>query len=109
MTDIPCKRIWEGAVGITLTPRQQKNGEYFWTFSFVRAYKRKGSEKWEYAQHYAQNHADALGKVLSRAFQFMEQTEPSSFVVESEIPEKNGVDDNLAGAQMPPISESTSA
>ena len=84
MKTVPCQRFWEGAVGITLTPRKQKSGEYFWTFSFVRAYKRQGSEKWEYAQHYGQKHAEALGQVMSKAFQFMEQNSPNQFVEEWE-------------------------
>jgi hypothetical protein len=41
MSQLPCKRFWEGPVGITLKPQKQHSGEYFWTFSFTRAFKPK--------------------------------------------------------------------
>ena len=96
MSARPCKRIWEGAVGVTLTPRQQKNGEMFWTFSFVRAFKREGSEKWEYAQHYGQRHSAALGRVMSKVFQFMEQNDPAQFVAEWEAARETATEVSLA-------------
>ena len=60
-------------------PRKQHSGEYFWTFSFTRAFKRKGKETWEYTNFFGHKHATALGKVMSRAMQFMEQTAPDEF------------------------------
>ncbi len=108
MKTVPCQRFWEGAVGITLTPRQQKSGEYFWTFSFVRAYKRKGSEKWEYAQHYGQKHAEALGLVMSKAFQFMEQNAPSQFVDEWEAAKAVDPEEMLDGMKLPPADATVS-
>ena len=79
MSQLPCKRFWEGAVGITLMPRKQHSGEYFWTFSFTRAFKRRGKETWEYTDFFGQKHAAALGTVMSRAMQFMEQNAPDQF------------------------------
>lgn len=108
MKEIPCQRFWEGAVGITLTPRQQKSGEYFWTFSLVRAYKRQGSEKWEYAQHYGQKHAEALGQVMSKAFQFMEQNEPSQFADDWEAAKAVNPTEMLDGMKMPPADTTAS-
>ncbi len=102
MQTVPCKRFWEGAVGITLTPRKQNSGEYFWTFAFVRAYKRKGSEKWEYAQHYGKKHAESLGQVMSRAFQFMEQNEPAQFVDEWEAANAAESSEVLGGTRLSP-------
>ncbi len=79
MSQLPCKRFWEGAVGITLMPRKQHNGQYFWTFSFSRAFKRKGKETWEYTDFFGHKHAANLGTVMSRAMQFMEQNAPDEF------------------------------
>ncbi len=79
MSQLPCKRFWEGAVGITLMPRKQHSGEYFWTFSLTRAFKRQGQETWEYTDFFGHKHAVALGTVMSRALQFMEQNAPDQF------------------------------
>jgi hypothetical protein len=66
-------------VGITLKPQKQHSGEYFWTFSFTRAFKRRGKETWEYTDFFGQKHAAALGNAMSRAMQFMEQNAPDQF------------------------------
>ncbi len=79
MSQLPCKRFWEGPVGIMLKPQKQHSGEYFWTFSFTRAFKRKGKESWEYTGFFGHKHAAALGTVMSRAMQFMEQNAPDQF------------------------------
>lgn len=79
MSQLPCKRFWEGPVGIMLMPRKQHSGEYFWTFSFTRAFKRKGKETWEYTDFFGHKHATNLGTVMSRAMQFMEQNAPDEF------------------------------
>lgn len=81
MSNMPCKRFWEGQVGITIAPRKQHNGNYFWTFSLVRSYRR--NDKWEYTQFFGQKHAEALGRVMSKALQFMDQTDATAFVTES--------------------------
>ena len=81
MSDTTCKRFWEGAVGVALSPRKLANGSYFWTFSLVRSYKR--NDKWEYTQHFGQKHAEALGRVMCKALQFIEQTDATAFVTES--------------------------
>ena len=79
MSQLPCKRFWEGPVGITLKPQKQHSGAYFWTFSFSRAFKRKGHQTWEYTDFFGHKHAAALGKVMSRAMQFMEHNAPDEF------------------------------
>jgi hypothetical protein len=79
MSQLPCKRFWEGPVGITLKPQKQHSGQYFWTFSFTRAFKRKGKESWEYTDFFGHKHAANLGTVMSRAMQFMEQNAPDQF------------------------------
>jgi hypothetical protein len=81
MSDMPCKRFWEGCVGITISPRKLANGNYFWTFSLVRSYKR--NDNWEYTQHFGQKHAEALGRLMSKAFQFMEQNDATRFVCDA--------------------------
>ena len=99
MSNATCKRIWEGTLGITITPRQKRNGDYFWTFSLVRAFRRTRDANWEYAHHYGQEHAKALGTLMSRAFQFMEQTDPARFLA-------NAMTDKPDGKVPPPESES---
>ena len=81
MSHVTCKRIWEGTLGIAITPRKKRNGDYFWSFSFVRAFRRTRDSNWEYVQHFGQQHATALGTLMSKAFQFMEQNDPGTIPV----------------------------
>ena len=83
MAHANCKRIWEGTLGIAITPRKRQNGDYFWSFSFVRAFRRTRESNWEYAHHFGQQHAQALGVLMSKAFQFMEQNDAAAFVAEA--------------------------
>src|SRR5262245_23898154 len=80
MAHANCKRIWEGTLGIAITPRKKRDGGYFWSFSFVRAFRRTRDSSWEYAQHFGQEHATALGLLMSKAFHFMQQTDPARFL-----------------------------
>ena len=117
MSQLPCKRFWEGPVGIALMPRKQQTGEYFWTFAFTRAFKRKGKDTWEYTEFFGHKHATALGKVMSRAMQFMDQNRPGQFTEKwmakqaahdkaaaavAASPPPAGVVSDLAQAQLPP-------
>jgi len=111
MPQLPCKRFWEGPVGITLMPRKQQSGEYFWTFSFTRAFKRKGQETWEYNDFFGQKHATALGTVMSKALQFMEQNAPDEFTAkcmaedsaQEASTQADETADSLAKASFPPV------
>jgi hypothetical protein len=80
MAHATCKRFWEGTLGIAISPRKKRDGNYFWSFSFVRAFRRTRDSKWEYVQHFGQQHAVALGTLMSKAFHFMEQTDPAIFL-----------------------------
>jgi hypothetical protein len=80
MAHASCKRIWEGTLGIAISPRKKRDGDYFWSFSFVRAFRRNRNSKWEYVQHFGQQHATALGTLMTKAFHFMEQTDPAEFL-----------------------------
>jgi hypothetical protein len=80
MAHSSCKRIWEGTLGIAITPRKKQNGEYFWTFYFVRAFRRTRNSNWEYAQQFGQQHATALGLLMSKAFHFMQENDPAKFL-----------------------------
>ena len=80
MAHATCKRIWEGTLGIAISPRKKRDGDYFWSFSFVRAFRRTRNSNWEYVQQFGQQHAVALGLLMSRAFQFMEQNDPAKFL-----------------------------
>ena len=110
MAHSTCKRIWEGTLGIAITPRKKRNGDYFWTFSFVRAFRRSRDATWEYVHHYGPEHAPALGKLMSRAFQFMEQTDPARFLAdamtnkpaENSPPPKPESEATLDGVKLPP-------
>ena len=72
------KYIWEGAVGVVLQPKPDRHGEYFWTFEFVRCFRQAGVEEMRYGKSFTQRNADALGKALDRAFEFMTTTSASS-------------------------------
>jgi hypothetical protein len=102
MKEKPCKRFWEGPVGIAIAPRHLGSGKYFWTFSLVRSFKRKGSDKWEYVQHFGQKHAEALGRVMGKAFQFMEQNDAAQFAGEWEAA-RGAAPPLLVDAQFPPL------
>lgn len=109
MAHASCKRIWEGTLGIAISPRKKRDGEYFWSFSFVRAFRRTRNSNWEYVQHFGQQHATALGTLMTRAFLFMEQTEPGKFL-ESAMAEATGnppqkeeaVEQTLDSVKLPP-------
>jgi hypothetical protein len=77
---VACKRIWEGTLGVAIRPQKKRNGDYFWSFTFVRAFRRTREANWEYVNHYGQHHAKALGTLMSKAFQFMEQHDPAQFL-----------------------------
>jgi hypothetical protein len=109
MAHANCKRIWEGTLGIAITPRKKQNGDYFWSFSFVRAFRRTRDSNWEYVQHFGQQHATALGTLMTKAFLFMDQTDPAKFL-EHAMAETTGsatgkehkADPTLAKAKLPP-------
>jgi len=109
MAHANCKRIWEGTLGIAITPRKKRDGDYFWSFSFVRAFRRTRNSNWEYVQHFGQQHATALGTLMSKAFHFMEQTDPAKFL-ESAMAESTGnpppneaaVEPTLDSVKLPP-------
>lgn len=109
MAHANCKRIWEGTLGIAITPRKKQNGEYFWSFSFVRAFRRTRNSNWEYVQHFGQQHATALGTLMSKAFHFMEQTDPAQFleramteVTNSQPNKEVTAEPTLDGVNLPP-------
>jgi hypothetical protein len=77
---VTCKRIWEGPLGVAIRPQKKRNGNYFWSFTFVRAFRRTRESNWEYVNHYGQQHAKDLGTLMSKAFQFMEQHDPAQFL-----------------------------
>jgi hypothetical protein len=110
MSHATCKRIWEKTLGVAITPRKKRNGNYFWSFSLVRAFRRTREANWEYVHHYGQEHAKALGTLMSRAFQFMEQTDPAKFLAaavmdrpaENPPPPKPETEDTLHSVKLPP-------
>jgi hypothetical protein len=113
MSHATCKCIWEGTLGIAITPRKKRNGGYFWSFSLVRAFRRTRDANWEYVHHYGQEHAKALGTLMSRAFQFMEQTDPAQFLAaamtdkpnEKTPPPKPESEDTLSSSKLPSLQQ----
>jgi hypothetical protein len=80
MAQSTCKRIWEGTLGVVISPRKKQNGDYFWSFSFVRAFRRTRDSKWEYVKDFGEQHATALGLLMSKAFHFMQENDPVEFL-----------------------------
>ena len=109
MADASCKRIWEGTLGIAITPRKKRSGDYFWSFSFVRAFRRSRESNWEYVQHFGQEHATALGLLMTKAFHFMQQTNPGEFLAaamaeatDKPAPKEETVAPTLDSVKLPP-------
>jgi hypothetical protein len=109
MTQSSCKRIWEGPLGIAITPRKKRSGGYFWSFSFVRAFRRTRDSNWEYVQHFGQQHATALGNLMTKAFLFMDQTDPAKFLelamaeaTSSPPSEEQATEPTLESVKLPP-------
>ena len=109
MTHTNCKRFWEGTLGIAISPRKKRDGDYFWSFSFVRAFRRTRNSNWEYVQHFGQQHATALGILMSKAFHFMEQTDPAKFLeiamaetTGNPPPNEAAVEPTLDSVKLPP-------
>lgn len=83
MSNKTCKRFWEGTLGIAISPRKKLDGEYFWSFSFVRAFRRTRESNWEYVHNFGQQHATALGTLMTKGFLFMEQNDPARFLADA--------------------------
>ncbi len=83
-------RIWEGACGLAFEPKKKNDGSYFWTFKFTRAFKREGSENFEYAQDFTARNNEALGVLMLKGIKFQEEHDASEWVREkmAKIPEQ---------------------
>lgn len=102
MAQSTCKRIWEGTLGIVISPRKKQNGDYFWSFSFVRAFRRTRESKWEYVHDFGQQHATALGLLMSKAFHFMQENDPVAFL-ENAMAAAAAADANGKGGARPAL------
>jgi hypothetical protein len=72
--DANTKYLWEGAVGIKISTRL--NGvskKPFYTFELVRCFKREGSDEMEYTRSFSPKNADAIGRVIQRALEYMHE------------------------------------
>lgn len=78
--DITTVRFWEGACGIVLRPRKRSDGDYFWTYRFIRAYKPEESQEWRYSQDFSENHDQAIATLMSRAIQFRQQNDATTWI-----------------------------
>ena len=109
MAHANCKRFWEGTLGIAIVPRKKRDGDYFWSFCFVRAFRRTRNSNWEYVQQFGQQHATALGLLMSKAFHFMQENDPAKFlesamaeVTRSAPPKEDAVEPSLDSVKLPP-------
>lgn len=73
-------RFWEGTCGIIIQAKRRNDGDYFWTYRFTRAYKPAESEEWKYAQDFRENHDQAIATLMSRAIQFRQQNDATTWV-----------------------------
>jgi hypothetical protein len=75
------KRFWQGSCGIVLEPEKNNaSGEYFWTYRFTRAFKRPGSDDFEYSERFTERNDEALGVLMGKAISFREQNSASEWV-----------------------------
>lgn len=72
--------IWEGSVGIRVRPRRKKDGEYFWTYEFVRCYRNEGEAEFKYTSNFSERNDEAIGKAMARWSQFREENSATSWV-----------------------------
>lgn len=82
MTDKPknAEIIWNGAVGISNQPQKNKDGNYFWKFEFTRRV--KIGDDWKYFDSFTDRDVEKLGKAMSEAISFREQTDPLKWLEE---------------------------
>ena len=73
-------RFWEGVCGIVLQAKKRNDGDYFWTYRFTRAYKPERSEEWRYSQDFNEYHDQAIATLMSRAIQFRQQNDATTWV-----------------------------
>ena len=78
--DMTTIRFWEGACGIVLQARKRNDGDYFWTYRFVRAYKPDGSHEWRYTDAFSENHDRAIATLMSRSIHFRQQNDATQWV-----------------------------
>lgn len=61
------KYIWDGSVGACIQERaDKKNHSTFYTFEIKRAFKREGSEEFEYSNSFTARNADQIRNVLEQ-------------------------------------------
>ena len=72
--------FWEGSVGLRVRPRKKKDGEFFWTYEFVRCFKNEGSDEFQYTNNFSERNDEAIGKVMAKWIQFREQNDATSWV-----------------------------
>ena len=71
MNDNLKKYIWEGAVGVSIQERTNKQtGETFHSFEFVRCYKTPDSDEMKYSTTFTERNAEALGRVIQKTLRY---------------------------------------
>ena len=78
------KYIWEGCIGISIQPRHNsKTGEKFFSYRFHRFGGEDINGQRKYYDSFSPRDNENLGKALSRAMQFMENTTPTALADDS--------------------------
>ena len=72
--------IWEGACGMVLEPKKSKDGEYFWTYRFKRAYMAEETDEWKYADTFTERNDEAIGKLMALCIRFRDEHDASAWV-----------------------------
>jgi len=71
--------IWEGSVGVRIEQKtNRETGEPFFTFEPVRCFKRNGNEQFEYSHSFTEKNAEALGTVISKALNYIQEHSPDA-------------------------------
>ncbi len=71
MDDNLKKYIWEGAVGVSIQERTNKQtGETFLSFEFVRCYKTPDSDEMKYSSTFTERNAEALGRIIQKTLRY---------------------------------------
>jgi len=84
MDDNQNKYIWEGAVGVRIRERlNRQTGETFHSFEFVRCYKTPDSDEMKYSSTFTERNAEALGRVIQKTLRFCEDARTSDTEVPS--------------------------
>lgn len=77
--------FWEGPVGICVIPKSDSKGEYFWSYSICRSYRRRADKSLQFCNWFSSKNTNALAKALGSALEFMEANEPAQYATRTQV------------------------